>query len=85
MSTHFITIHKPSGLSAPAIHPSNKPGTTHVASYSDAVENKQTSKSLKTKKRKKKVRQGLHKRKGNISEKSSRPAMSMALSPKQIV
>ena len=69
MSTHFIAIHKPS---APAIHPSNKPGTTYVASYSDALENKPTSKSLTIKKRKRKVRRGLRKRRGNISEKSSR-------------
>ena len=69
MSTHFIAIHKPS---APAIHPSNKPGTTYVASYSDSLENKPTSKSLTIKKRKRKVRRGLRKRRGNISEKSSR-------------
>ena len=67
-----VPFTNPSGLSAPAIHPSNKTGTTHVASYSDALENKPTSKSLRIKKRKRKVRRGLRKRKGNISEKSSR-------------
>ena len=42
-----------------------------MAIYSDAVENKPTRRSLRTKKRKRKVRRGLRKRKGNVSEKSS--------------
>ena len=53
------------------VHPRNKPGTTCVASCSDALESKPTSNSLRTKKRKRKVRRGLLKKKGDGSEKSS--------------
>ena len=69
--THFISIHECPGLPAPAVHPSKKPGTTCVASCSDALENKPTSNSLRTKKGQRKVRRGLRKRKGDGFEKSS--------------
>ena len=47
----FITIHELLRLSAPAVHPGNKPDRTPVANDSDIVANKLTSKSLTTKKR----------------------------------
>ena len=52
--THFsfFAIYERPGLSAPAVHPSNKPGTTCVASDSDVVENNPISKSLRTKREK---------------------------------
>ena len=53
------------------VYPSNKPGTTCVASCSDGLENKPIRNSLRTKKGKRKVRRGLRKRKGDGSEKSS--------------
>ena len=59
------------GLSQPAVQPSNKSGTARVASCSNAVENKPTSNSLITEKRKRKVKRGVRKRKGSVSEKSS--------------
>ena len=49
----FITIHELLRLSAPAVHPSNKPDRTPVANDSDIVANKLTSKSLRTRKRRK--------------------------------
>ena len=66
-----LFCHSRSGLSAPAIHPNNKPGAKRVASYSDVVENKSTSKPLKTIKGKRKAWRGLRNRKGNFSAKSS--------------